>query len=484
MTLLDENDVIFEQQKKRKLVKIILIAIIILVVFCVCLLIFRNVAKKSTFKCSIDGENRTDVTKDILLKDEKGNILVENGNVYVSIRKLSNILNYQFYNSEYKIKGEDKTKCQVKTNNIYTSYIAGSNKVYKAIAQENNQDNNNNSSNNGEFEEIEDLKKVEFEYFKITDNIRYDNDELYGSLEAIRLGFDVAISYDVKNNMLTISTLDHLEETAKKKRNDIVASSEYSYRNKRLLKYGMVIVKDSDGNFGVGSYTDSNKKGSFVASCKYSKLEFNEGTKVISSVTSSDNKSGILYINVDNQEVERNVTLPYEEITEATNKFDYFVVKNKDKKYGIVNAEGHVIIPIQFEEIGIKEENYSDITCKYILNDKYVPVKLDGKWGLYSIEGNKIIEPQFADVGCSLAQSGDSAVIIPNLKDGKTGIVFLYNKEKSFYGVYDADNGEKIAISLTEVYRKVENDQENFYINHIIDRATSKVHTLNLRTDL
>ncbi|MBP3708593.1 MAG: WG repeat-containing protein [Clostridia bacterium] len=483
MTLIDENDVIFEQEKKRKLVKIILIAIIILVIFCVCLLIFRSVAKKSSFKCSIDGTNRTDISNDILLKDEKGNILVQNGNIYVSIRKLSNILNYQFYNSEYKIKGEDKTKCQVKVNNIYTSYVAGSNKVYKAIAQENSQDDNDDS-NNGEFEEIEDLKKTEFEYFTIADNIRYENEELYGSLEAIRLGFDITISYDVKNNMLTISTLDHLEKTAKEKRVDVVDSSEYSYRNKRLLKYGMVVVKDADGNLGVGSYTDSNKIGSFVASCKYSELEFNEGTKVISSVTSSDNKSGILYINVDSQEVERNVTLPYEEINEATNKFDYFVVKNKEKKYGIVNAEGHVIIPIQFEEIGIKEEDYSDITCKYILNDKYVPVKLNGKWGLYNIDGNKIIEPQFADVGCSLAQSGDSAVIIPNLKDGKTGIVFLYNKEKSFYGVYNADNGEKIAISLTEVYRKVENDQENFYINHIIDRATSKVHTLNLRTDL
>lgn len=483
MTLIDENDVFFEQEKKRKLIKIILIAIIILVVFCVCLLVFRSVAKKSSFKCTIDGENRADISNDILLKDEKGNILVENGNVYVSIRKLSNILNYQFYNSEYKVKGEDKTKCQVKANNSYTSYIAGSNKVYKAITQENNQDSNN-SSNNGEFQEIENLNRVEFEYFTIGNNIRYENEELYGSLEAIRLGFDVVISYDVKNNMLTISTLDYLEKLAKGERKDVVDSSEYSYRNKRLLKYGMAVVKDADGNFGVGSYTDSNKIGSFVASCKYSELEFNEGNKVISSVTSNDNKSGILYVNLDNQEVEKNVTLPYEEITEATNKFDYFVVKNEEKKYGIVNAEGNIVIPIQFDEIGIEEENYSDITCKYILNDKYVPVKLDGKWGLYSIEGNKLIEPQFADVGCSLAQSGDSAVIIPNLKDGKTGIVFLYNKEKSFYGIYNADNGEKIALSLTEVYRKVENDQENFYMNHIIDRATSKVHTLNLRTDL
>lgn len=500
MTLIDENDVIYEQKKKRKLIKVLTIAIVVLVIFCVVLLVFRGVSRNYAFKCIIDGEQKTEVNNDILLKDEKGNVINENGNVYISIRKLANTLGNQFYNSEYKVKGEDKTKCQVKTENIYTSYIAGSNKIYKAIIEERNEEtekkkNNGNTNNKNnedvnneneeeQYEEIAGLTKVEFEYYTVTDNVRYENEELYASLEAIKLGFDISITYNQKNNTLTIDTLDYLEKFAKGKRNDVVDSSKYSYRNKRLLKYGMTIVEDSDGNLGVGSYTESKKIGSFVASCKYSALEFNEGTKVLSSVTSSDEKKGILYINTDSQEVEKNITLPYAEIHEATNNFDYFVVKTTEGKYGIVNSEGLVIIPTMFEKIGIKEEKYSDVTGKYILNDKYVPVKLNGKWGLYSIEGVKLIEPQYEDVGCSLAQSGDSTVIIPDLKDGKTGIVFLYNKEKSFYGLYNADNGEKMAISLTEVYKKIENDEENYYMNHIIDRATSKVHILNIRNDL
>ena len=113
-----------------------------------------------------------------------------------------------------------------------------------------------------------------------------------------------------------------------------------------------------------------------------------------------------------------------------------------------------------------------------------MPVKQNGKWGLYNIDGKKLIEPQYEEVGCNLAQSGDSVVIIPNIKEGVNGIVFLYNREKAFYGLYNADTGERIAVSLTEVFKKVENGEENYYVNHIIDRITSKAHTLNVRKDI
>ena len=188
-------------------------------------------------------------------------------------------------------------------------------------------------------------------------------------------------------------------------------------------------------------------------------------------------------MNLSTQEVEKNITSEYEELKEITDDFKYFLVK-QNGRYGIVNEEGKTIIPVVFEEIGIKEEVYSDITCKYILEDKYIPVKINGKWGLYNTEGKKLIEPQYEDVGCNLAQSGDSVVIIPELRNGVNGIVFLYNREKAFYGVYNADTGERIMVSLTEVFKKVENGEENYYVNHIIDRISSRAHTLNIKKDL
>ena len=103
---------------------------------------------------------------------------------------------------------------------------------------------------------------------------------------------------------------------------------------------------------------------------------------------------------------------------------------------------------------------------------------------MYNIDGEKLIEPQYKDFGCTLAQGGDSVTIIPNIQENVDAVVFLYNKEKALYGVYNAQNGEKIAISLIEVFKKVENGNDNYYINHVIDRDNAVVHTLNVYTDL
>ena len=36
-----------------------------------------------------------------------------------------------YFNDEYRGKGEDVTKCHIKTENEYTSYVAGSSAIYK-----------------------------------------------------------------------------------------------------------------------------------------------------------------------------------------------------------------------------------------------------------------------------------------------------------------------------------------------------------------
>lgn len=483
MTLVDERELKNEQERKKRVVKNIIKAILVLVVIMVVLLTCRAVAKKSEFKCIINGERVDSVTSDIMYKDSKGKVFIENGKVYISIRALSNTLGCEYYNNEYKKNGEDKSKCHVQVGNIYTSYTAGSNKIYRAIVSKPKSDNSGKNCGQDGFEQIEETTNVEFEYFTVEDAVKLVDDELYASIESIQIGFDIIMKYDEKNNTLSIATLDYLEGIAKEKRPDYADSSEYSYKEKRLLKYGMVVVKDTQGNYGVASYTRTDKAGTYIASCKYSSVDFNESTSTLSTINNNDKKAGLLYINKTTFEVEKNITSEYQELKVATNDFKYFLVK-QEGKYGLVNEEGNTVVPIIFDELGINEKNYTDITCKYILNDKYVPVKLNGKWGLYSIDGKKLIEPQYEEVGCSLSQSGDSVVIIPELKNGVTGIVFLYNREKAFYGVYNADTGERIAVSLTEVFSKVENGEANYYINHIIDRATSKAHTLNIRTQI
>lgn len=482
MTLIDEREMLFEQEKKRKIFKAIIIAIIVLVILAVILWVYVSTKNSKKLKIYVDGEEKAQVEDTLVLKNDKGKVLENNGQIYISVRDLSTLLNCQYYNSEYKKKGEDKTKCQVRNENEYTSYISDSNNMYKAIVTKPDATDNKNVNNkNTESENLPD--KVDYEYFTLNDSVKYINDTIYANIDAIELGLNVSITYDSKKNTISIYSLNQLEVAANNVRSDVVPSTEYSYANKRLLKYGMCIVKDSQGNFGVGSYTDQNKISSYVASCKYSSIEFDEAKQILTVITSNDNKKCILSLDLDKQEVTKNITSQYDDIQAIDNNFQYFVVKSEEK-FGIIDSNGKIILYPLFDEIGIDDGLYTDVFGKYILNNKYIPIKQNGLWGLYNINGNKLIDPQFQDFGCALAQSGDSVTIIPNIRENVDGVVFLYNKEKSLYGVYNAETGEKIAISLIEAFKKVENGEDNYYLNHVIDRNNAVVHTLNVYTDL
>ncbi|MBO5349483.1 MAG: WG repeat-containing protein [Clostridia bacterium] len=478
MTLIDEHELAYQHDKKRKIIKLLIKILIVLIILGIILVVYLKTKESKKLKFSIDGILQTNIEDSLVLKDEKGKIIEENGQIYFSVQQLSTLLNYQYYNSEYKKKGEDKTKCHIKIENEYTSYISGSNKIYKSIINKKSEKNNTTQESNSITN-----NEIKYEYFTLNNNVKYVNDKIYASIQAIEIGFNVSIFYDSKQNSIEIYTLDYLELLAESNRGDIVPSTEYSYTNKRLLKYGMSIVNDSDGNIGVASYTNNEKLNSYVASCKYSNIEFNEGTKTLSVVTSNDNQKCILYLNLDSQEVVKSITSQYSDIIEIDNNFQYFLI-NENNKYGIINSDGKIILYPLFEQIGIDENLYTDISNKYVFADKYIPAKQNGLWGLYDINGKKLIEPQYQDIGCSIAQSGDSVVVIPNVKENVNGIVFLYNAEESLYGLYNAETGEKMAISLMEVFKKVENGSENYYMNYVIDRVNSVVHTINVRTEM
>ena len=332
MTLIDEREVYYEQERKRKIFKTLIAVIIVLIIIAVILFIFIKTRNSGKLKVYLDGDVVTNVEDSLLLKNEKGKIFENNGEIYFSVRDLSNLLNTQYYNSEYKKKGEDKTKCQVRNENVYTSFISESNNLYKAIVTENDGTVQNTNNSSSEFAIIPEKNSVDYEYFSLNDSIKYINDSIYANTEAVELGFDITVVYDSKKKTISISSLDGLEKVAKKiRKNDIVDSSEYDYVNKRLLKYGMCIVKDSDGNLGVGSYTDKDKLSSCVASCKYSSIKFNEATKTLSVITSDDGKAGILYMDLEKQEVTKNksTTSQYDEIKPIDNNFEYFLVKTQ-----------------------------------------------------------------------------------------------------------------------------------------------------------
>lgn len=479
MTLIDEREVYYEQEKKRKVFKTLVTTVIVLMVVAIILLLFVQIRKSNKLKLHIDGKDFSSTVNDVVLRDDSGKLVENNGKIYFSVRDLSNMLGRQYYNSEYKKMSEDKNKCQIKNENEYTSLVSGSSKIYKAIAPKQKNKIYSNNENNQEFESI---PSVEYEYFEIGDNVIFVNDKIYADSDAVKLAFDVDVTYDSKKKSIDIQTLDYLEnQYAKNIRQDFVSSSEYDYANKRLLKYGMCIVKDSDNNYGVGSYTDKSKIDSCVASCKYSSIQFDEAKSVLNVTTSNDSKPGVLYLDTDKQEITKSISTHFDEISVIDNEFKYFEVKSQGK-YGIMKENGEMLLNTSFDQIGIEDALYTGIDNKYIVDTKYIPVKKDGYWGLYDLNGNELIKPQYAEFGCSLAQSGEGVTIIPNIKENTDAAVFLYNKEKGLYGVYNAKTGERIAVSLIEVFKK---DEENgYYINHVISKDNPVIHTLNVYKDI
>ena len=244
MNLIDENEEKEQAESKKKILKIILISIAVLVFLAIILIVFSVVKNNNTLKLQINGKNAELQSGFVLMADKK-NILIENGQMYISVRKLVSALGGEYYNDEYKNKGEDTTKCYIKTStnsNEYTSYISNSSQIYKAsmlMAQdEEASDNTNNTTQNKTKKDDSDVEKtVEYEYFNIENGVKYIDGEIYASKEAIELGFNVIMTYNEKNKTISIYTLDTLETVAAKNVNLAVIGDNCEYYNKKLLKY-------------------------------------------------------------------------------------------------------------------------------------------------------------------------------------------------------------------------------------------------------
>jgi len=89
----------------------------------------------------------------------------------------------------------------------------------------------------------------------------------------------------------------------------------------------------------------------------------------------------------------------------------------KDGKYGFLNTDGKLVVPIQFEDA-------------YSFHDALAPVKLDGKWGYINLTGKTVIPHQFEEAvwfweGLGAVKKGDFWGFID--KTGKTVIPFEYD---------------------------------------------------------
>lgn len=302
MNLIDENIERETEEKQRKISKIIIIVIIVLILLAVIIVVYSVIKRKNTLTLAADNSNVT-FPSDLFLMEDSKLYTAEDGKIYISVKKLANMLqDVGYYNDEYKVKGEDTTKCHIKTENEYTSYLSNSDQIYKVIDNkdiiEARREENKKKQDDNEDSYKEDINELEYEYFSIQNGVKYVNNEIYAKSDAIELGFNVSVSYDAKNKAVSIHTINGLQDIAKKIASDVATDETVSYNNKKLLKYGYVLVKKESDKYGIVNYLDYTP-GDYALSCKYSNIKFIEGLGCLIVRTSDENEEGLLKIDLE-----------------------------------------------------------------------------------------------------------------------------------------------------------------------------------------
>lgn len=471
MNLIDENEEKEQAANKKKLFTIIIATIAVLVVVAIILVIYSTIKNNNTLKLKVDNTDKTITSGLFRMADSKNLYVDENNQIYVSVKKLSALLGVEYYNDEYKSKGEDTTKCYIRTSNEYTSYISNSSKIYKAVILDEQQESGTSTTSSSKNNKQEVQKVTEYEYFEVENGVQYIDGEIYASQEAIELGFNIQLSYNPSNKTISIYTLDALQSIAdnnlKKASVTLVIGDECSYQNKKLLKYGLALIKISEDNYGITNYL-SYSDGNNVVSPRYSSIRFCESSETVIVTTSSDSKQGILKLDLNNLKEATTLIAPnYQLIRRMDEDLNLYLIKESGR-YGIIELEGETVTTVlrsEYQKIGI-DNLYDNMDNKYVINSKYIPVQIDNNWGIVTIEGNLLIKPQYPDIGCNLGEtgSGDGVIVLPELVNGIDGIVFLTDAENKLYSIINVQDCTQIGISASEIYSKYENNERIYYM--------------------
>ena len=122
----------------------------------------------------------------------------------------------------------------------------------------------------------------------------------------------------------------------------------------------------------------------------------------------------------------------------------YFVAKKNDK-FGFIDANGKIIVPIEYDEVQ-PFDDFVDLTSKDVL----FGVKKNDKWGFVNAQNQTVIPFMYSDI-----QGPFSYGIAPVYIDGKLGLINLKNEKLtqftgSSYG--SSSNFGKRAMSLSDGY--------------------------------
>ena len=454
--------------KTNKIMISIGIVIGILLIVCVILFVLINQMGKDKFKFTIDGKSY-DVAEGLFIFNED--------KVYVSIRDISDLINYTYFNGAYKQYSEDINSCYLQGENEICTFENLSDKIYKTPRD-----------------------KIDYQLLTIDEPIKMFNGKLYITSTGLRNACNIEFNYDKEDNRVTIYTLPYLTQ--------FYTTGEYiksgikdNFNNQKALLYNLLVVQNLNNNdvdqygkvknadlirYGVTTISGEERIGT-----KYTNIEFIENTQEF-IVTTEEKKVGI--ISCDG---ETKIKPQYDALKQIDNSLSLYLATNNNKK-GIIDKNGKILIYLEYDEIGIDSAKFetNNIKNPYIFYNNAIPVKQNNKWGMYDIKGKLILPISYDGLGClSSEYNVNSTILIPSVE----GIVFSkkytvednsksYDKKKEteLYGIVNSKGHVDVDTVLDKVYFAVNNGREEYYMVYkgenydITDYFSKYIYTQNV----
>lgn len=423
-----------EQLKAKKWMKIIGIILAILLVVCIALIVLIYYIQSSELKITVDAKSNSKL----------GSILIfENDKVYVPIRAFAEYMNYESSNGDYQQDKytEDATRCYVQNGSEAATFTLDSNKIYKTLLDDNN----------------------DYEYYEIDEPVKMIDNQLCTTINGARIAFNISMSYDVKQNRVTIFTLPYLVTYYTNQfQNAGIAGDRASFSNQKALLYNMIIVKNADNEYGV---LDLN--GKEILGTKYSDIKFIESTREF-IVTTPENKMGIMSYDANKGNAITKISPEYDEIKQIDKDTGLYVATN-NKKQGVINSTGSIVVYLDYDQIGVDSTkfNNNNIKNQYLLYDNCIPVKRNNKWGLFDKTGKEILPVEYDELGCTAGSgtgtsntqtaSSNSVLLIPEYKA-------IVVKKGDLYGLVDSDGRELLQTVFKSFYSTTSAGKETYYM--------------------
>ena len=447
MSLLQENRRI--DSGSKKLYMICGIGIVVLIFIIVALLAIVKSINSNKLKLSIDGQN-CNVNDYLISKDDV---------IYISLENLTKLIandGYTYKRGNRDI--EDDNQCYITDSALQESvfFKVGSNEIYKSAENSN-----------------------EVVHYTISKPVIKENDKIYIPIDDCKMALNM--KYSKVNNQYSISTIEYLEKFYNRQASSTFVPDtsivwDTLASNKKLLREGLVIIKDNTGNLGiavVSSTTTTNGKKkimtvstSQIITPKYKYIKYVE--KYNQLIVETQSGRGIVELSKADDgsfSFKTLITPQYDDISQL-NEDKFIISKNEGTnnnnsvtKYGIINKDGEEILPIEYQRIGIDASKFTNnsLESEYLIFDYLIPVKKDDLWGFVNMNGQTIIDLKYTDLGCTESNPSTNVLIIP-----KQELIVVKNDNN--YGIITKTGKVFIRPVLTRVYLENEDGTDKYYM--------------------